>query len=100
MDFCQQVIIYLNIMASSEKGAEDDLNLSDSIACPVCSRQFEQGLIQEHVNKCLFLNTEPVAEQSQLKRSGTHLQKPFSEEKRIKLGPTSSSTSAKDKVRL
>lgn len=88
-------------MASSAKeGVGDDLDVSDSVACPVCSRQFEQGLIQEHVNKCLFLNTESVAKQSQLKRSGTHLQNLFSQEKRMKLGSTSSFTSAKSEVRL
>lgn len=26
--------------------------------CPICSREFETNKIEEHVNKCLFLNTQ------------------------------------------
>lgn len=86
--------------SSTQKGGGDDLNISDPVPCPVCCRQFEQGLIEEHVNKCLFLNTVSVDEQSQLKRCGTHLKSPFSQEKRIKLGSTSSSATVRSKVRL
>lgn len=86
--------------SSAKKGDGDDLNVSDTIACPVCCRQFEPGLIEEHVNKCLFLNTETIAEQSQQKRCGIHLKSPFSQEKRIKLESPSSSISARSKVRL
>lgn len=85
---------------SAKKGDGNDLNTSDSVACPVCSRRFEQELIEEHVNKCLFLNTDAIAEQSQLKRCGAHLKSPISEQKRIKLGSTSGSASVRSKVWL
>ncbi|KAL0849406.1 hypothetical protein ABMA28_013703 [Loxostege sticticalis] len=62
---------------------------SSLISCPVCNREFQQELIEEHVNKCLFLNTP---EQSGCKRNSSFLKKSISPvEKRLKLDPVSTS---------
>ncbi|KAL0894962.1 hypothetical protein ABMA27_013453 [Loxostege sticticalis] len=62
---------------------------SSLISCPVCNREFKQELIEEHVNKCLFLNTP---EQSGCKRDSSFLKKSISPvEKRLKLDPVSTS---------
>ncbi|CAG9098376.1 unnamed protein product [Plutella xylostella] len=51
----------------------------DTIPCPVCNRQFPPKLVEEHVNKCLFLNTQTTS-----KRDGSHLQAVSPQEKRFK----------------
>ncbi|CAK1602914.1 unnamed protein product [Parnassius mnemosyne] len=43
---------------------------NETVSCPVCNREFEKINIEEHVNKCLFLNT--VAEKK-AKRNNSHL---------------------------
>ncbi|XP_049868211.1 ATPase WRNIP1-like [Pectinophora gossypiella] len=72
------------------KAEESGPELSELINCPVCNREFEKDVIQEHVNKCLFLNTQP--EPSSSKRTGFHLQSPVSQDKRVKLSSASSNT--------
>lgn len=58
----------------------ENLNMADdTIPCPVCNRQFPPKLVEEHVNKCLFLNT-----QTSSKRDGSHLQAVSPQEKRFK----------------
>ncbi|XP_063838547.1 ATPase WRNIP1-like [Ostrinia nubilalis] len=67
---------------------------TNSISCPVCSREFQQELIEEHVNKCLFLNTP---EQSGCKRDSPFHKKNSSHiEKRIKLDSCTSQQQQKD----
>lgn len=73
----------------------DQKIIVNSISCPICNKDFEKELIENHVNKCLFLNTP---EQGSSKRNHSHLRKsqsPF--EKRIKLesSPTSNLKQAK-----
>lgn len=47
-----------------------DTNLkADSFQCPLCERQFAQSVIETHVNKCIFLNTQP---ENNLKRAGSY----------------------------
>lgn len=41
----------------------------DSVQCPVCDRQFSQSIIEAHVNKCIFLNTQT---ETSLKRGGSY----------------------------
>lgn len=70
---------------------------SSLISCPVCNREFQQELIEEHVNKCLFLNTP---EQSGCKRDSSFLKKSISPvEKRLKLDPVSTSKHQQIKVK-
>lgn len=67
-------------------------SLEASVSCPVCSKVFDKSLIEEHVNRCLFLNT---SEENNLKqnpkRSNSHLQLPTQEKRaRISTSPSSS----------
>ncbi|CAG4998202.1 unnamed protein product [Parnassius apollo] len=36
---------------------DDGPSTNETVSCPVCNRDFEKITIEEHVNKCLFLNT-------------------------------------------
>lgn len=65
-----------------------------SVPCPVCNREFEKNIIEEHVNKCLFLNT--VSEKKN-KRDNSHLPDVSFTGKKLKVGAASSS-SPKSKV--
>lgn len=38
--------------------------IMSSMECPVCGKTFESSLIQNHVNKCIFLNLEDGEEKS------------------------------------
>ncbi|XP_059060390.1 ATPase WRNIP1-like isoform X2 [Achroia grisella] len=70
--------------------------LSDSIefiSCPVCNKEFRKAIIEEHVNKCLFLNTPE--RNVNCKRNSLHLKEISSHEKKIKLDTISSHNSPK-----
>jgi hypothetical protein len=41
----------------ASKGIETDFLLADEVSCPVCSRVFVVTEIEEHVERCLFLNS-------------------------------------------
>ncbi|XP_047987017.1 ATPase WRNIP1-like isoform X2 [Leguminivora glycinivorella] len=56
--------------------------MDGSVACPVCNREFRKDQIEDHVNKCLFLNTQP--EKSVTKRTGSFFNSVSPKEKRIK----------------
>ncbi|KAJ0181997.1 hypothetical protein K1T71_002719 [Dendrolimus kikuchii] len=71
----------------------------DQVLCPVCNRGFEKLLIEEHVNKCLFLNVNTNAPNS--KRSNCTESKFSPQEKRVKFDnefPGSSRTKEKQQV--
>ncbi|XP_046962004.1 ATPase WRNIP1-like [Vanessa cardui] len=51
------------------------------ISCPVCNRLYEKQSIENHVNKCIFLNT--LSENS-TKRDGSHLEE-NSQAKKVKV---------------
>lgn len=54
-----------------------------SVPCPVCDRKFRSEVIEDHVNKCIFLNTQT---KSSTKRNITHLDPLTSpQEKRVKI---------------
>lgn len=68
-------------------------NNTGSIPCPVCNRSFENNIIEEHVNKCLFLNVDSNAPHT--KRSNYALSKFSPQQKRVKINnefPGSSKT--------
>ncbi|XP_063529375.1 ATPase WRNIP1-like isoform X2 [Cydia strobilella] len=56
--------------------------MDGSVACPVCNREFKKDQIEDHVNKCLFLNTQP--EKSAAKRMGSFFNSISPKEKRLK----------------
>lgn len=73
---------------------------SNCVPCPVCNRDFEKELIENHVNRCLFLNT-PDQSTSSYKRDSSHLQQrksPF--DKRAKFDPTQTSKQRYEKVSI
>ncbi|XP_015109487.1 ATPase WRNIP1 isoform X1 [Diachasma alloeum] len=47
---------------------------SDSVQCPICSKEFPKGLIETHVSKCLFLNEATTETQGFLKRPRSNSQ--------------------------
>lgn len=59
--------------------------MGDSVACPVCNRDFKKEDIEDHVNKCLFLNTQTERSSSKRMGSGSFLKSASPKEKRIKL---------------
>ncbi|KAI8428104.1 hypothetical protein MSG28_002371 [Choristoneura fumiferana] len=59
--------------------------MDDSVACPVCNREFKKENIEDHVNKCLFLNTQTEKGPSKRMGSGSLLKIASPKEKRIKL---------------
>ena len=71
-----------------------------TISCPICNNFFKKTVIEEHANKCLFLNT---SEQSKLKqnkldppnnkRSSSHFNNALQEKRaRISTSPNSVNT--------
>ncbi|XP_045513585.1 ATPase WRNIP1-like [Pieris brassicae] len=75
-----------------------DTNLKDDLfQCPVCERQFSQSIIETHVNKCIFLNTQT---ENKLKRAGSYGDDNETVEsaahKRIKADVASVSTTSKE----
>lgn len=55
------------------------------ITCPVCNREFQYNVIEEHVNKCLFLTqNEKIGDKSTSKRSSSHLGSGIPDDKRRK----------------
>lgn len=69
------------------------------VPCPICNRGFEQDVIEEHVNKCLFL-TQSLSKQGSSKRTASHLANPFVHEKKLKLGTPGTNSVPGSKVRL
>lgn len=55
-------------MASRKAGESSCSN--SPVPCPICGKSFEKHVVEEHVNKCLFLNT---SENNKLKRSSSLL---------------------------
>lgn len=55
----------------TSKGIETDFLLADEVSCPVCSRVFVVSEIEEHVERCLFLNS-PSSGPSSSKPAGQH----------------------------
>ncbi|CAB3250275.1 unnamed protein product [Arctia plantaginis] len=87
-------------MSVNKISGDDDV--PNTIPCPICNKDFDKSAIQEHANKCLFLNT---SEQSQFnqkrhelfnnaKRSSSHLKNTNSLEKRTRLSTSPSSSKA------
>ncbi|XP_013182885.2 ATPase WRNIP1 [Amyelois transitella] len=62
------------------------------VICPICNKHFQQNIIEEHVNKCLFLNTEDINNTPSSKRNGSHLKNLTPKDKKIKLESTPSPT--------
>lgn len=62
---------------------------SATIPCPVCERQFPKATVEEHVNKCLFLNSLTGQGSSNNKRDGSHFDFVSPREKRLKLNGNS-----------
>ncbi|XP_063358316.1 ATPase WRNIP1-like [Cydia amplana] len=56
--------------------------MDGSVTCPVCNREFKKDQIEDHVNKCLFLNTQP--EKNAAKRMGSFFNSISPKEKRLK----------------
>ncbi|CAH0602985.1 unnamed protein product [Chrysodeixis includens] len=75
-------------MASNKNNS----SLEASVSCPVCCKVFDKSLIEEHVNRCLFLNaSEENNSKQNPKRSSSHLQLPTQEKRaRISTSPSSS----------
>lgn len=77
-----------------------DNNSNDiTISCPICNKVFEKSVIEEHANKCLFLNTTQVnavkqnkIELSNGKRSSSHFNQTSVNEKRPRLSTSPSSS--------
>lgn len=67
-------------------------SLEAFVSCPVCSKVFDKSLIEEHVNRCLFLNaSEENNSKQNPKRSSSHLLLPTQEKRaRISTSPSSS----------
>lgn len=61
-----------------------------SIDCPVCQKAIASDIIEDHVNKCLFLNSTATNEkpdnQKRL-RQEAHLENKFSPPKKFKKSP-------------
>lgn len=90
-------------MSDYKKSGDDDV--PNTIPCPICNKDFDKSAIQEHANKCLFLNTSEQSKFQQkavhpelfnnAKRSSSHLKNTSSVEKRTRLSTSPSSTKAK-----
>lgn len=72
-----------------------------SISCPICNKVFEKNVVEEHVNKCLFLNSSEEnnikhnkIELNTFKRSNSHLNNNCSHEKRARISTSPSSATA------
>lgn len=65
------------------------MSSNNYVACPVCDRSVSSGVIEEHVNKCLFLNTQSKPSESLKRRSLVEdgHNNDTSQDKRIKLSP-------------
>lgn len=66
----------------ASKNSEEACKSSSTVSCPVCGKAFEKKIVEEHVNKCLFLNT---SENTNSKRSSSYLNSVSPCEKRIKV---------------
>ncbi|XP_026757418.2 ATPase WRNIP1-like isoform X1 [Galleria mellonella] len=66
-----------------------------SISCPVCNKEFKKEIIEDHVNKCLFLNT-PENNATTCKRNSAHFKDVSSHEKKIKLDSISTTKAKKE----
>ncbi|XP_075992533.1 ATPase WRNIP1-like [Anticarsia gemmatalis] len=81
-------------MATKSEGGKS--NTSEPIPCPVCNKNFDKNSIEEHVNKCLFLNTSEEnknrTEISSGKRSSSHLNNSASHEKRSRMSTSPSAS--------
>lgn len=83
----------------SMKNVDDKNDSPDSIPCPICNKFYVKNIIEEHVNKCLFLNTSeqnsPKQGRSEInssKRSSSHLNNVSSQEKRTRISISASSS--------
>lgn len=84
-------------MASTK--VDKDNQEENAVPCPICNKMFEKPVIEEHVNKCLFLNSSEGStlkpnkvEQVNSKRNSSHLNNSSFQEKRprISISPGSS----------
>ena len=66
----------------------------DILLCPVCEKEFEKEVIEQHVNKCLFLNS---LSENKTKRDSSHLEEP-SHNKRSKFDTSPISSTSTSKV--
>ncbi|XP_022820354.1 ATPase WRNIP1-like isoform X1 [Spodoptera litura] len=85
---------------ASTKGDKDNQEES-TVSCPICNKMYEKAVIEEHVNKCLFLNSseetklkQNKVDQLNSKRNNSHLNNSYFQEKRprISTSPGSSKT--------
>lgn len=70
-----------------------NVNKDNILSCPVCDKQFEKEVIEQHVNKCLFLNT---LSENKVKRDNSHLEEnSISKKSKIVTSPVSGSSTSK-----
>ncbi|CAH0726093.1 unnamed protein product, partial [Brenthis ino] len=73
---------------------EEPTENNDVLSCPVCDKRFQKEVIEQHVNKCLFLNS---LSSNQSKRNSSHLEESFHHKKtKIDISPVSSTSTSKD----
>ncbi|KAJ8729280.1 hypothetical protein PYW08_000861 [Mythimna loreyi] len=71
-----------------------------TVSCPICNKNFNKAVIEEHANKCLFLNTSEKSkikqnkDQPNQKRNSSHFQDPNLHEKRLRKSTSPSSTAS------
>lgn len=77
---------------------EEPTENNDVLSCPVCDKKFQKEVIEQHVNKCLFLNS---LSSNQSKRNGSHLEESFHHKRtKIDKSPVSSTSTSKVKNEL
>ncbi|KAF9409429.1 hypothetical protein HW555_011204 [Spodoptera exigua] len=76
------------------------------VSCPICNKMYQKTMIEEHANKCLFLNSsedsklkQNKVDQVTCKRNNSHLNNLSIQEKRPRIS-TSPSTSKTEKSPL
>lgn len=81
-----------------------------TISCPICNKDFKQAVIEEHANKCLFLNTSEKSklkplkqnkeDQPNHKRNSSHFNETSLQEKRLRIStsPSSAKSAVSNKI--
>lgn len=75
--------------------SSNNSNTPSTVLCPVCDKSFEKHLVEDHVNKCLFLNSSVKTSSSASKRCSSHLLGVSPKEKRLKVESTAKVASIK-----
>ncbi|KOB70248.1 Werner helicase interacting protein [Operophtera brumata] len=66
----------------ASKKSDEASSSTSTVSCPICGKSFEKNVVEEHVNKCLFLNS---SDNINSKRSSFHLNSVSPNEKRVKV---------------